>query len=71
MCLSSAYEPEDSATWPTLTRFKEAMATLALASARQIDDFIARLVETGYIVHERVAADGRLRLLRPTDRLLA
>lgn len=71
VCLSSAYDPEDRATWPTLTRFKEAMATLALASARQIDDFIARLVETDYVVHERVAADGRLRLLRPTDRLLA
>lgn len=70
VCLHAAYDSADRATWPTLARFKEAMATFGLSSARQIDDFVARLVETGYVVLERVATDGRLRLLKPTEQLL-
>ncbi len=71
VCLHAASDPADRATWPTLARFKGAVATFALSSPRQIDDLVARLVETGHILLERSAADGRLRLLRPTDKLLA
>lgn len=70
VCLHAAHDNEDRATWPTLARFKEAMAIFGLSSARQIDHFVARLVETGYVVLERVKADGRLRLLKPTEQLL-
>ncbi|TNC09916.1 hypothetical protein FF100_25345 [Methylobacterium terricola] len=71
ICLHAAFDPADRATWPTLTRLKQSFATLDLSSSRQIDDFVARLVETGYVVMERPEADGRLRLLRPTETLLA
>ncbi len=71
ICLHAAWDPADRATWPTLARLKEAGASFGLSSPRQIDDLIARLVETGHVVLERPAADGRLRLLVPTDKLLA
>lgn len=71
ICLHAAWDPADRATWPTLARLKEAGATFGLSSPRQIDDLIARLVETNYVVLERPDADGRLRLLVPTDKLLA
>ncbi|WP_286134608.1 hypothetical protein [Methylobacterium sp. Leaf123] len=71
VCLHAAEVPADRTTWPTLARLKDSVATLGLSSARQIDDLVARLVATDYIVLEQPAADGRLRLVRPTDRLLA
>lgn len=71
VCLWVAHDAADRATWPTLTRFKQAVSALGLQSARQIDDFVGRLVETGNVVLERAAADGRVRLLRPTEKLLA
>ncbi|GEL44398.1 hypothetical protein MEX01_49890 [Methylorubrum extorquens] len=71
ICLHAAWDPADRATWPTLARLKEAGATFGLSSPRQIDDLVARLVETNYVVLERPDADGRLRLLVPTDKLLA
>ncbi|UHC17162.1 hypothetical protein LRS73_04415 [Methylobacterium currus] len=71
ICLHAAFDPGHRATWPTLTRLKQIFATLDQSSSRQIDDFVARLVETGYVVMERAEADGRLRLLYPTEPLLA
>lgn len=70
VCRHAAYEAEDRATWPTLAHVKASVATFSLSSARQIDSFVARLVETGHVALERVPTDGRLRLLRPTERLL-
>lgn len=71
VCLWAAYDPADRATWPTLARFKRAIATFGLSSPRQIDDLVRRLTGTGHVVLEQAAADRRLRLLRPTERLLA
>lgn len=71
VCLHAAWDPEDRTTWPTLARLKAAVATLGLSSPRQLDDLVARLSRTGHVALERPAADGRLRLLRPTDKLLA
>ncbi|AWN38372.1 hypothetical protein DK427_23730 [Methylobacterium radiodurans] len=71
VCLWSASDPADRATWPTVAHFKQLVSAFSLAGTRQIDDFIGRLVRTGDIVLDRVATDGRVRLLRPTDKLLA
>lgn len=70
VCLWSASDPADRTTWPTVARFKQLASAFSLAGTRQIDDFIGRLVRTGDIVLDRVATDGRVRLLRPTDKLL-
>lgn len=71
VCLYAAYDVEDRATWPTLARLKQTVTAFGLSSARQVDDFVARLVRTDNLVLERAPADGRLRLLKPTDKLLA
>lgn len=71
VCVWAAYDAADRASWPTLTRFKQAVSAFGLQSARQIDGFVGRLVETGHVVLDHAPADGRLRLLRPTEKLLA
>lgn len=71
VCLWANFDEANRATWPTLALFKRAVSTFGFSSPRQIDDFVRRLTETGHIVQERVVADGRLRLLKPTEKLLA
>lgn len=71
VCLYAAYAPADRATWPTLNRLKDNVARFGFASPRLIDDFVARLAQTGYVEMERQPEDSRVRLLRPTERLLA
>lgn len=71
VCLSAAYDPADRATWPTLNRLKDTVARFGFASPRLIDDFVARLAQTGYVEMERQPEDSRVRLLKPTERLLA
>ncbi len=71
ICNDAVCDPTDRATWPTLARFKESVAVFGLTSPRQIDEIVARLVSTGHLTLERPAEDGRVRLLRPTERLLA
>lgn len=71
VCLYAAYDPADRATWPTLNRLKDTVARFGFASPRLIDDFVARLAQTGYVEMERQPDDNRVRLLKPTERLLA
>ena len=70
VCLYAAYDPADRATWPTLNRLKDTVARFGFASPRLIDDFVARLAQTGYVEMERQPEDSRVRLLKPTERLL-
>jgi hypothetical protein len=71
VCLHAAHDPAERATWPTLARFKQAVGVIGLSSPRQLDDLVAHLSATGHVVLERPAFDGRLRFLRPTEKLLA
>lgn len=71
VCLYAAYDPADRETWPTLARLKDNVARFGFASPRLIDDFVARLNQTGYLEMERQPEDSRVRLLKPTERLLA
>lgn len=71
ICNDAVFDPGDRATWPTLARFKQSVAVFGLTSPRQIDEIVARLAATGHLTLERAPEDGRVRLLRPTERLLA
>lgn len=71
VCNDAVFDPADRATWPTLARFKQSVAVFGLTSPRQIDEIVARLAATGYLTLERPPEDGRVRWLRPTERLLA
>ncbi|MFF8799409.1 MULTISPECIES: hypothetical protein [unclassified Methylobacterium] len=71
VCLHAGYEPADRETWPTLSRLKDTVARFGFASPRLIDDFVTRLVQTGLLTLERQPDDNRVRLLCPTEPLLA
>lgn len=71
VCLHAGYDPAERETWPTLGRLKDTVARFGFASPRLIDDFVSRLVQTGFLTLERQPDDSRVRLLRPTESLLA
>lgn len=71
VCQHAAYDPADRATWPTLSLLKETVARFGFASPRLIDSFVARLVQTNYLELRQQPGDSRVRLLFPTERLLA
>ncbi|SFK80554.1 hypothetical protein [Methylorubrum salsuginis] len=71
ICNDAVFDPADRATWPTLARFKQSVAVFGLTSPRQNDEIVARLVTTGHLTLERPPEDGRVRLLRPRESLLA
>lgn len=69
MDLYEAWDPLDRETLPTLTRLKRKVAIINLSSPRQIDDFVHRLIQTKDVTLERTEIDGRIRLIKPSDRL--
>lgn len=71
VCHHAGYDPADRATWPTLSLLKETVARFGFASPRLIDSFVARLVQTGYLERRQHPEDSRVRLLFPTENLLA
>ncbi|BAU89162.1 hypothetical protein MPPM_0557 [Methylorubrum populi] len=71
VCQHAGYDPADRANWPTLSRLKDTVARFGFASPRLIDSFVARLVQTGYVELRQQPDDNRVRLLCPTERLLA
>lgn len=71
MCLDAAYDEADRTSWPTIVAVTDAMAQFGVASPRRIADLVARLVETGYIEQVTAPRDRRMRLLRPTAKMVA
>ncbi|KQO64197.1 hypothetical protein ASF22_21550 [Methylobacterium sp. Leaf87] len=70
MGLWADYNPQDRTTWPTVNRLKGQIDRCGLASSRHIDDVLAWLAATDYIVLQRIADDRRVRLLKPTERMI-
>jgi len=71
VCLHARYAEHDRETWPTLKRLKETVASFGFASARFVDNFVARLVQTKFLELHQHPSDKRIRLLVPTELLLA
>jgi hypothetical protein len=55
----------------TVGLLKQTMGMFGLASGRQVDHLIARLCEVGYMETRPSEQDGRVRILRPTEKLRA
>jgi len=70
MCLHAAYEEADRATWPTLKAVADAMAGFTVASPRRVADLVSRLVKTGYLEQLPAPMDRRVRILRPTPKMI-
>lgn len=71
LALYAAYDPSDRATWPTISLLKATVRPFGVSSARRIHDIVARLVETGYVKAVPAASDRRMRILTPTEKMLA
>lgn len=71
MCLHARYDEADPATWPTLRLVKQSMTAFTLASPRRIADLVSRLIKTGYLEQVSSPQDRRLRILRPTAKMIA
>lgn len=71
ICLWADYDPQDRMTWPTGKRLKAQLEQFGLASPRRVDDILARLVATDFIVLRSVPNDRRVRLIEPTERMFA
>lgn len=71
MCLDARYDEWDRDTWVTLGAVSRAMAAFNLASPRRVVDLVSRLIKTGYLEQVRAPQDRRIRLLRPTKKMIA
>jgi hypothetical protein len=69
--LDHAYEPEKRETWPTISRIKEELGRFGLASDRHVDELLKRLEGVGFVTIRPAPHDRRLRLIRPTARMIS
>ena len=71
MCLYARYDEADRASWPTLRLVADAMAVHGLASSSRVQDLVAQLVKTGYLEQRAAPQDRRIRILTPTEKMIA
>ena len=67
----AAYDENDRTTWATPGQLQKLIVERGFASARRLDDLMARFRQAGYVVSVMSPVDKRIRILRPTERLLA
>jgi len=69
--LGLAQNPDRRETWLTVGRLKKAVGLFWDASDRHLDELIARLCAVEFLRSEEAAQDRRVRILRPTEKMLA
>ncbi|MBS0518219.1 MAG: hypothetical protein JSR90_05975 [Proteobacteria bacterium] len=70
--LEAGHDPERPETWFTVGRLKQFLAQFGLGvSQRQIDHLVGRLRSVGFLDVRPAEQDRRLRILKPTERMLA
>jgi hypothetical protein len=67
--LEAAQDPARRETWFTLAALKAQLELFGFASGRQVDHLVARLREVGFLEQTPAPGDGRVRLLKATDKL--
>lgn len=68
--IGAAQDPARRETWLTVGRLKRELAMFGLTSDRHIDQLIARLCSVGFMTSAPAEQDGRVRILRPTEKML-
>lgn len=70
--LDAGQDPARRETWFTVGHLKQQIASSGVgASARQVDHLVGRLREVGFLDVVPSDQDRRLRLLKPTEKMLA
>jgi hypothetical protein len=67
----AAYDENDRTTWATPGQLQKLIVERGLASARRLDDLMARFRQARYVLSVVSPIDNRVRILTPTERLLA
>ena len=70
ICLDALNEPEDSETWVTLSRLRDALKTMGITDARRISNIVNGLELDGFLTREISTVDRRTRILKPTEKML-
>jgi len=71
LILDAAQDPARRETWLTIGLLKRTLASYGVASSRHIDELVARLCAVGFMEQRPSEDDRRVRLLLPTDNMLA
>ncbi len=69
--LAAAEHEDRPETWLTMGRLKRELGQFGMASDRQVDHLVQRLISVGFLDQRRPDADRRVRLLRPTGKMRA
>ena len=69
--LGAVQDPARRETWLTIGRLKQAMAAFGAATDRHIDQIVGRLCEVGFLTSHAADGDRRVRILTPTETMLA
>jgi hypothetical protein len=69
--LGAAQDPARRETWLTVGRLKKVVAMFGAATERHIDQIVGRLCAVGFLTSHGAAEDRRVRILQPTDKMLA
>lgn len=69
--LGAAQDSTRRETWLTVGRLKKAMAMFGAATDRHIDEIVGRLCAVGFLISETAEQDRRVRILKPTEKMLA
>jgi hypothetical protein len=70
MCLHARYDEADRATWPTLSLLTQSMVPYDVSSPRRIHSLVAQFIDAGYIEARVSPRDRRIRILKPTAKML-
>lgn len=71
VCLHAGFVEADRSTWPTMRLLQNTMESLGVSSSRRVHSIVTRLMAEGYVGAEKAASDNRVRLLHPTEKMLA
>lgn len=69
--LGAAQDPARREAWLTVGRLKKAMAMFGAATDRHIDQIVGRLCAVGFLTSHAADQDRRVRILKPTEKMLA
>lgn len=71
LVIYAGYDAADRTTWPTIGLLKQTVEPYGLSTARRVDGLISQFVDTGYLTLSTPPDDRRVRILTPTEKMIA
>ncbi|WP_228259558.1 hypothetical protein [Siculibacillus lacustris] len=69
--MHAGYLPDDRNTWPTIQLLQQEMTKHGIASGGRVRDLVRRLSDIGYLDVETAPGDRRVKLLKPSQKMLS